>query len=582
MGRKIKKGTKGAAANFISRNQALKKLQVSLPDFRRLCILKGIYPVEPNNKRKLAGGSTSDKTYYYVKDIMYLIHEPVLKKFREFKVFMKRLKKAVGKQEFSTADKIEEAKPVYKLDHIIKERYPSFLDAVRDMDDALCMVFLFSRLPLHNNRHKKELVAKCDSLALEFENYIVRTRALRKVFLSIKGIYYQAEIMGQTVTWIVPYRFTQEPPQDVDFRIMLTFLEVYTCMMGFVNFRLYNSENIRYPPVLDKKRDDGAAGLSAFVMEDANAQSKPALEVSNADGGEEEDAQMEESRKRIASLNKALNSISQNEEKEEAEEAEEKKASEEEQFAVDGDDSDEFKTLKEEEKKMSEFQSLFSEMKFFLSREVPKDSLEFVIRSFGGKVSWDNCAGATYDVNDPTITHHIIDRPSLSSKVEGRIYVQPQWVYDCINNRRVLSTDSYVLGAALPPHLSPFVVEGEDDYVPEFKTLLENETEQKEIEEGAEEDGEEENDEDVYEKELAQEQSGVSFSDAVEAPPAKKQKKAKKDNGEEEKELAKIMMPKKHKRLYERIMHGKAKKQEQTAKLRKRREELKKGEKRKA
>lgn len=37
----------------------------------------------------------------------------------------------------------------------------------------------------------------------------MRTHALRKVFLSIKGVYFQAEVMGQTITWLVPYQFTQ-------------------------------------------------------------------------------------------------------------------------------------------------------------------------------------------------------------------------------------------------------------------------------------------------------------------------------------------------------------------------------------
>lgn len=34
-----------------------------------------------------------------------------------------------------------------------------------------------------------------------------------QVFLSIKGIYYQADIHGQTVTWITPYQFSQEVSQ---------------------------------------------------------------------------------------------------------------------------------------------------------------------------------------------------------------------------------------------------------------------------------------------------------------------------------------------------------------------------------
>lgn len=36
-------GTSGQAKNFITRTQAVRKLQISLPDFRRLCIFKGMH-----------------------------------------------------------------------------------------------------------------------------------------------------------------------------------------------------------------------------------------------------------------------------------------------------------------------------------------------------------------------------------------------------------------------------------------------------------------------------------------------------------------------------------------------------------
>ena len=46
------------------------------------------------------------------------------------------------------------------------------------------------------------------------------------MFVSVKGIYYQAEVQGQPVTWLVPHKFTQHMPSDVDYRIMMTFMQV--------------------------------------------------------------------------------------------------------------------------------------------------------------------------------------------------------------------------------------------------------------------------------------------------------------------------------------------------------------------
>jgi pescadillo protein len=54
------------------------------------------------------------------------------------------------------------------------------------------------------------VVHNCKRLTVEFMHYVIESRSLRKVFLSIKGIYYQAEVEGQTITWVVPYQFSQE------------------------------------------------------------------------------------------------------------------------------------------------------------------------------------------------------------------------------------------------------------------------------------------------------------------------------------------------------------------------------------
>ena len=52
-----------------------------------------------------------------------------------------------------------------------------------------------------------------------------------------------------------------------------------------------------------------------------------------------------------------------------------------------------------------------------------------------------------------------------------RDYVQPQWVFDCVNGRRLLPVGDYAPGTTLPPHLSPFLEEKEGDYVPPERAL---------------------------------------------------------------------------------------------------------------
>lgn len=70
MGKRIKKGKKGEATQYLTRSNAIRAMQVNLKDFRRLCILKGIYPREPRKKFK-----GNDKTYYHVKDLKILQHD---------------------------------------------------------------------------------------------------------------------------------------------------------------------------------------------------------------------------------------------------------------------------------------------------------------------------------------------------------------------------------------------------------------------------------------------------------------------------------------------------------------------------
>jgi len=108
---------------------------------------------------------------------------------------------------------------------------------------------------------------------------------------------------------------------------------------------------------------------------------------------------------------------------------------------------------------------------FFLGREVPRESLEFVIKSFGGDCIWDS---PTVNVNDPRITHQIVDRPKLlGDPIISREYVQPQYVYDCVNTKALIPTTEYGVGMKLPPHLSPFVEDSQKGYIPEYRYKLE-------------------------------------------------------------------------------------------------------------
>jgi pescadillo protein len=419
-------------------------------------------------------------------------------KFREHKAFTKRLNKVLHKGEFAAAKSLEENnKPVYSLDHIVKERYPSFIDALRDLDDALSMLFLFAMLPA-DNKIKANIVADCQQLIAEFQAYVVKSKSLRRVFFSIKGIYYQAEIKGQTITWVVPYQFSQNIPTDVDFRVMLTFLEFYRTLVGFVNFKLYTELNMTYPPKID---ETGGFHLDEH-MPKGNRQQQD----------EEEDEELDE-----------FKSTAQGE-----------------------DEDDTLKKIQAASHEAAELERLFEGQKFFLSRETPRYALEFMIRSCGGQVSWDPSVGVNppFAESDETIRYQITDRPSVRNRILSRNYVQPQWVADCINARKIIKPSLYEPGAELPAHLSPFVEAKAGDYVP--KTGVESEDE--EVEE-------------------------------VEEEAKPKKRTAAEIEEEEVKEMATVMMTSKQKKLYTKMKYGIQQKEDEKAKLEQKKMAIKKAKK---
>ncbi|KAK6349179.1 mRNA-binding ribosome synthesis protein nop7 [Orbilia blumenaviensis] len=653
MGKIKKKGVAGNARNFITRTQAVRKLQISLPDFRRLCIFKGIYPREPRNKKKANKGSTAPVTFYYTKDIQYLLHEPVLQKFREHKTFSKKLSKALGRGDFSDAKRLEDLhKPRVKLDHIIKERYPAFTDAVRDLDDALSTVFLFANLPSNRDIPSKT-IETCARLANEFQHYVIRKHALKKSFLSIKGIYYQATIQGQDVLWLVPYKFAQSVPRDVDFRIMLTFLDFYTTLLGFVLFRLYTLEGLVYPPKFDKKMDEMGAGLRAFSLE-----SKKVIgEIENGTNGQA--VVKKDVSKQLETLGEKIKEIEEKGEEEDenavapvAEEGERINEGLDKFTAIpskDGATTDVLEQPTEDLGGEGKTSNMFSEWTVFLSRETPREPLEFLLRSFGCKrIGWDAVLGEgsfTKDDRDPNITIQIVDRPPQvglppmpagveakeeattgRGKVLGRLYVQPQYIWDCVNAGRVLRPDSYAQGAELPPHLSPWVKANEGEYDPTAPVEDDGESEEEEEEEEedvkmldngekngveagdsedeewggmntelageGEDDSEEEEEEEAkggvaldesdaeseddevskqlqHQRELEAEAKGVAYKDEKKSKKseAKKKQDKEKKQREDEIERQKMMMTKKKRKLYERMEYGNKKKQDEKERL---------------
>lgn len=595
-----KKHTTGAAKNFITRSQAVRKLQISLADFRRLCIFKGIYPREPRNKKKANKGSSAPVTFYYAKDIQYLMHEPVLNKFREHKIFARKLTRALGRGELGNAKRLDENRPKYKLDHVIKQRYPTFLDALRDLDDPLSMLFLFSIMPATDIVSSK-VVRDADRLCHQWMAYVAREKLLRKVFVSIKGVYYEAIVRGQEVRWLVPFKFPQNTPSDIDFRIMLTFLEFYTTLLQFTLYRLYTESGLVYPPQINKEKINGVGGLSAFILESREAEGAksllPSVESLKSSGDSDEEANeiSSSAMEKIIKLNAASK-----DDKEDLVDVEE------EEDLEDDDKLDTFEAAPATENNVSDVlaqpassadsvSNMFSKFTFFIGREVPLDILELLIFAFGGNVISESAideliANDDDDESDSKkakmpdlskVTHHICDRPTIANKVPGRTYIQPQWIFDSINKGKLVSVSDYAPGETLPPHLSPWGdgagYDPEAD-VSEVEDDEEEEDEEIEVKPGDEDHEDEDEEDDILaqQRELEKESAGVTFTEASKADGKKKasKKRSAVDQEKEEKELKMMMMTNKQKKLYKKMQYGIDKKEARTEELKKKKRKL--------
>ncbi|KAG5938345.1 mRNA-binding ribosome synthesis protein nop7 [Claviceps sorghi] len=658
-----KKGQAGAAKNYVTRNQAIRKLQISLPDFRQLCIWKGIYPREPRSKKKVSKSATASTTFYYAKDIQYLLHEPLLQKFRDQKILEKKISKALGRGDVGDAKRLEgnasrpdkTGKPRYTLDHVVRERYPTFVDALRDLDDCLSMLFLFANLPSTSSVPAK-MIARCERLCLEFQHYLIVSKSLTKSFLSIKGIYYQANIQGEDVLWLVPYKFNQRILGDVDFRIMGTFVEFYMTLLGFVNFRLYTTVGLKYPPKFDAAKDENAAELGAFTLEGRTLDSTEEAKKIEDAASHEVDPNTQ------AAVNKVLKTIQNGTAESEVDKDAEGGAAADDEGQNNSGAIDKFEpvapggdVLFQPDASTNDHAKLFSNYTFYLSRETPRQPLEFLLKAFGCKrVGWDPVLGdGAFTTNelDPAITHQIVDRPPIEAvgeeddadgednqtsqklavnrRVPGRIYVQPQWVWDSVNDVELKEPHLYAPGAPLPPHLSPFVrnvqgaydptvpledqepeeealaTDGEDEEADETVEGMDVVEDEQDNDQDDEEDEDEDEDEDeeedgadhmdaeidddesanedaVRQQELEAELTGAPVKSKTTSNKDKAKEQARKALSKKAKEeaedleRAKGMLSKKKRKLYEQMIYTNNKKSAEDQKLRSKRRKLEK------
>jgi pescadillo len=437
---------------------------------------------------------------------------------------------------------------------------------------------------------------------------------------------------------------------------MGTFVEFYCTLLGFVNYRLYTTIGLIYPPKFDVTSDERGAELGAFTLQGRNLSNTidngehQGTITNGHSGANTADVQAQVEKAAAAQQEEPREDIDGADEEIEMSEGVDK-------FEVTAPEGDE---LPQPEISGNQAAALFANITVFISREAPRHPIEFLLRAFGCKrIAWDAVLGDgafTNNETDPRITHQVVDRPaaveppptsqgeegpndqSLQSVkpgyiMPGRIYVQPQWIWDCINEGRLLRTDTYAPGATLPPHLSPWIkptngqydpratleeqeLEGEaDEDVSEVDEVEEDEIQaiengtsddgasdddgmdvassEEELSEGApdafggfddhEEDDQAEQfpDADVlHQRELEAEVSGKPISSSKPDPEkeakdkARRARESQKTRETEEIERRKMMMSNKKRKLYEKMQFGNEKKDAEAAKLRKKRRKM--------
>lgn len=432
------------------------------------------------------------------------------------------------------------------------------MDALSDLDDALTLTYLFAALPSEMNI-KTSVTNKAKSLAAAWGAYCATTACITKSFISVKGVYLEAMIRETPVRWVIPHSFTQYMPDDVDYRVMTTFFEFYETLLQFVLFKLYNDLGVRYPlPTVDAGGE--VKGSTSSVLASNLRSLKNALDLSSSGAisevvreSVEEKAQeapgegktkeeKKKSRELLKTVGDAIYGIDENDDNDE----------DDGDVDVSGPLKDALESMNENENSLRlggdgagldddavKRTRLFGGLTFFLSREVPRGYLELVCLAYGGKVGWEG-ANSPIAVSDPSITHHVVDRPKLPSSYgslpKSREFVQPQWILDCANFMFILPISKYAVGVELPPHLSPWVDDEEEGYKPAYAEEIER------LKNGETVDGEDDNagNHDI-DGDNADEETGISKNEEEKVAPSDSESSSKdEDEDSEDEERAKF------------------------------------------
>ncbi|KJP85445.1 hypothetical protein AK88_04918 [Plasmodium fragile] len=444
-----KKTKKKKEGKYFTKKSILKKLYLNDKEFQKLCIFKGIYPKDFKEiPVKLRRKFYRQKVYYSKNDLNKLAHEKIIQDFRKIATCLKKYKKyKVALEDQEKCKTLIKNFPKYALDHIIKERFPVFSYAIEELDDALSAVVAYSLLPSNENIGVlNRFVTNCEVIKNHFHHFIYKTNRIKKGFISVKGYYLQAEILQKKVTWLIPHTFTPYLDKTIDFSMITTFIEYYICLLKFVLFKLYKMHNMTYPPEqseLLKNEQLRHLSYDEYLI----SLCKEKFGSSHGQVGEKNVLTLDGAHPVVQSTQDGHHPNQREEEIEEI------------KHNID----EENDTLKE----------LFKNQIYYIHTDMPLDILSLIILSCGGSIGW-NSPYSPYQLGDNNITHEILEPYGEGKQMEqqkfDRMYVQPQYIFDCLNRKKILPCSDYSVDVTnLPVHLSPFI---EDD---NFKNFVKKE-----------------------------------------------------------------------------------------------------------